>query len=109
VTDLDVWIAGRRVASGIRRHSHFKAISRLLQQWREPDALIDLPTYVAFIVIIGNAGYHDVRDPRGFQSSSLRALMKTSPGTSTRPMAFIFFLPSFCLSSNLRLRVMSPP
>ena len=43
------------------------------------------------------------------QSSSLRALMKTSPGTSTRPIAFIFFLPSFCFSSSLRLREMSPP
>ncbi len=43
------------------------------------------------------------------QSSSLRALMNTSPGTSTRPIAFIFFLPSFCFSSSLRLRVMSPP
>jgi len=43
------------------------------------------------------------------QSSSLRALMKTSPGTSTRPIDFIFFLPSFCFSSSLRLRLMSPP
>ena len=43
------------------------------------------------------------------QSSSLRAEMKTSPGTSTRPIVFIFFLPSFCFSSSLRLRVMSPP
>ena len=43
------------------------------------------------------------------QSSSLRAEMKTSPGTSTRPIDFIFFLPSFCFSSSLRLRVMSPP
>ena len=25
------------------------------------------------------------------------------------PIDFIFFLPSFCFSSNLRLRVMSPP
>ena len=41
--------------------------------------------------------------------SSLRAEMKTSPGTSTRPIDFIFFLPSFCFSSSLRLRVMSPP
>ncbi len=43
------------------------------------------------------------------QSSSLRAEMKTSPGTSTRPIDFIFFLPSFCFSSSLRFRVMSPP
>ena len=35
--------------------------------------------------------------------------MKASWGTSTRPMAFMRFLPSFCFSSSLRLRVMSPP
>ena len=46
---------------------------------------------------------------RGLQSSSLRAEMNTSPGTSTRPIDFIFFLPSFCRSRSLRLRVMSPP
>ena len=38
-----------------------------------------------------------------------RAEMKASWGTSTRPMFFICFLPSFCFSSSLRLRVMSPP
>ena len=43
------------------------------------------------------------------QSSSLRAEMNTSPGTSTRPIAFIFFLPSFCFSSSFLFRVMSPP
>ena len=34
---------------------------------------------------------------------------RTPPGTSTLPMVFIRFLPSFCFSSSLRLRVMSPP
>ena len=34
---------------------------------------------------------------------------KASWGTSTRPTRFILFFPSFCLSSSLRLRVMSPP
>ena len=37
------------------------------------------------------------------------AAMKASCGTSTRPMVFMRFLPSFCFSSSLRLRVMSPP
>jgi hypothetical protein len=37
------------------------------------------------------------------------AATKASWGTSTRPMVFIRFLPSFCFSSSLRLRVMSPP
>ena len=34
---------------------------------------------------------------------------KASWGMSTLPMRFIRFLPSFCFSSNLRLREMSPP
>ena len=37
------------------------------------------------------------------------AAMKASCGTSTRPITFIRRLPSFCFSSSLRLRVMSPP
>ena len=32
-----------------------------------------------------------------------------SCGISTRPTRFMRFLPSFCFSSSLRLRVMSPP
>src|ERR1035438_8263311 len=32
-----------------------------------------------------------------------------SCGISTRPTRFIRFLPSFCFSSSLRLRLMSPP
>ncbi len=38
-----------------------------------------------------------------------KAAMKASCGTSTRPTIFIRFLPSFCFSSSLRLRLMSPP
>ena len=43
-------------------------------------------------------------------SASLEsAAMKASCGTSTRPTIFIRFLPSFCFSRSLRLRLMSPP
>ena len=42
-------------------------------------------------------------------SSSRSAEMNASWGTSTRPMVFIRFLPSFWRSKSLRLRVMSPP
>jgi hypothetical protein len=38
-----------------------------------------------------------------------RAATNASCGTSTRPIVFIRFLPSFCFSSSFRLRVMSPP
>ncbi len=56
------------------------------------------------------------RDPRGHFLPAFSpvdpvdsAAMKASCGTSTRPTIFIRFLPSFCFSSSLRLRVMSPP
>jgi len=42
-------------------------------------------------------------------SSDDSAAMKASGGTSTVPMFFIRFLPAFCFSSSLRLRLMSPP
>ena len=35
--------------------------------------------------------------------------IKASCGIFTLPMDFIRFLPSFCFSKSLRLRVMSPP
>ena len=50
------------------------------------------------------------RAARGAQFSSIfRAAMKASCGISTLPNWRIFFLPFFCFSSSLRLRVMSPP
>ncbi len=42
-------------------------------------------------------------------SPILRTLRKASCGISMLPTCFIRFLPSFCFSSSLRLRVMSPP
>ena len=42
-------------------------------------------------------------------TSEVRAAMNASCGTSTRPIDFMRFLPSFCFSSSLRLRLMSPP
>ncbi len=47
--------------------------------------------------------------PLSPESSVDNAATNASCGTSTRPMVFIRFLPSFCFSSSLRLRVMSPP
>jgi hypothetical protein len=43
------------------------------------------------------------------QLSTFNAAMKASCGMSTLPNCRIFFLPSFCFSRSLRLRVMSPP
>jgi len=42
-------------------------------------------------------------------SPTLSTAKNASWGISTRPMRFMRFLPSFCFSSSLRLRVMSPP
>ena len=41
--------------------------------------------------------------------SRLSTARNASCGTSTLPTCFIRFLPFFCFSSSLRLRVMSPP
>jgi len=40
---------------------------------------------------------------------AFKTWMKASCGILILPMLFIRFFPSFCFSSSLRLRVMSPP
>ena len=45
----------------------------------------------------------------GSYVSTLSAAMNASCGMSTFPYWRIFFLPSFCFSRSLRLRVASPP
>ncbi len=63
---------------------------------------------------------HTASDDQRSQGSKSRAAenqhqlvfstsMKASWGIFTVPIAFIRFLPSFCFSRSLRLRVMSPP
>ena len=42
-------------------------------------------------------------------SSIFRTAMNASEGTDTVPNVRMRFLPSFCFSSSLRLRLMSPP
>ena len=42
-------------------------------------------------------------------TSDLSTAIKADCGISTAPTTIIFFLPAFCFSSSLRLRVMSPP
>ena len=46
---------------------------------------------------------------RHHSSSTLSTARNASCGTSTLPICFIRFLPSFCFSSSLRLREISPP
>ena len=45
----------------------------------------------------------------GHQSSTCKMAKNASCGTSTDPICFMRFLPAFCFSNNLRLRLMSPP
>ena len=44
-----------------------------------------------------------------YSRSAFKTARKASCGTVTEPISFIFFLPSFCFSSSLRLRETSPP
>lgn len=57
----------------------------------------------------GGAGDYFLPLSLALAPSEESAAMNASWGTSTRPTIFIRFLPSFCFSSSLRLRVMSPP
>ncbi len=64
---------------------------------------------VAGVLLGGLADYFLAFSPEDPAPSLDSAATKASWGTSTRPTIFIRFLPSFCFSSSLRLRVMSPP
>src|SRR5207247_2847489 len=46
---------------------------------------------------------------RHYSCPTFRIARNASCGISTRPTRFMRFLPSFCFSSSLRLRVISPP
>src|SRR5690606_27632425 len=64
------------------------------------------------VVIDSDAGFANPLDKRahgGCQSPILSAWMKASCGISTLPNWRMRFLPSFCFSRSLRLRVASPP
>gem|GEM_PF-5543590 len=47
--------------------------------------------------------------PSHAHSATFKTLRNASCGSSTEPICFIRFLPSFCFSRSLRLRVTSPP
>ena len=64
--------------------------------WASPDVLD------ARAILETNAGLRP-------HVSILSAAMKASCGMSTLPNCRIFFLPAFCFSRSLRLRVASPP
>ena len=53
--------------------------------------------------------YRQSLDAVQAQSPSSSTARKASCGTSIRPTDFMRFFPSFCFSSSLRLRLMSPP
>ena len=58
--------------------------------------------------VTDKAGQDDGGDG-GYQSSTCNIAKKASWGTSTDPICFMRFLPAFCFSRSLRLRLMSPP
>src|SRR6185369_1815939 len=58
--------------------------------------------------VSGERREHRGREER-HHSSTCKMARNASWGTSTEPICFILFLPAFCFSRSLRLRVMSPP
>src|SRR3989304_854021 len=50
-----------------------------------------------------------IYDHKSLPNQTFKAARKASWGISTLPTCFMRFFPSFCRSSSLRLRVMSPP
>src|SRR5690606_9834348 len=59
---------------------------------------------------VADEGGKDRRSDHGHvYSSTCRMARKASWGTSTEPICFILFLPAFCFSRSLRLRLTSPP
>src|SRR3989304_9185514 len=52
---------------------------------------------------------HFIYGHKSLPDQTFKAARKASWGISTLPTCFMRFFPSFCRSSSLRLRVMSPP
>ena len=80
-----------------RSSSSAKRLARLGNPYPHRDHLLYIEVYRSYFFALSA------------EESVESAATKASCGTSTRPMVFIRFLPSFCFSSSLRLRVMSPP
>ena len=73
-----------------------------------------LPCPIAFLFVYRNSQTSSALTPSFLSiayyfSSTSKIARKASCGISTLPTCFIRFLPAFCFSSSLRLRVMSPP
>ena len=66
-----------------------------------------LPYVVAHLG--GYAHLFGTQPSDGKSNHDFNTCTKASCGMLTDPTDFMRFLPSFCFSSNLRLRVMSPP
>src|SRR5262249_19293771 len=85
------------------------------QQWNGvPSAFRFLITILALLIFVaipaqGLGPGGEGRHAPGAHTSTLSAAMNASCGISTLPNWRMRFLPSFCFSRSLRLRVTSPP
>ena len=91
------------------RHGTTQAVCRQQAGVAEPSTRDELATFArAQWKRDGNRG-GCCRPGSVLQASILSAAMKALCGISTLPNWRMRFLPSFCLSRSLRLRLMSPP
>src|SRR5204862_8181491 len=113
------WFRERRRAAAEedrleRRREQLPLERQLAQQRVDIRAVLAAASHdgdeVAVAAAVRTEGQMHVEMTRHFFSPSrLSTARKASCGTSTMPTCFMRFLPAFCCSSSLRLRVMSPP
>ena len=83
------------------------APSRSSSLWRQ--SRISVLSFVSFFLAQCFCQNVMIRTPQLLVSVAFSTATNASCGILTWPICFMRFLPSFCFSSSLRFRVMSPP
>ena len=101
--------SARQRAASACAHDRLQALSQL-RRWPASSAIVHgVVEHLTEAPGIGSVSPISSPSVKAAQLSTFSAAMNASCGMSTLPNCRIFFLPSFCFSRSLRLRVMSPP